>query len=118
MPTTKRIQNIQTKYEPIKDVLDEFKDSSEAFIQLNHMFTTKDKILLKVIVRRYYNKITLTELGKTLWSREVSREYVRQCEDKAIKTIHTQLGGGQLDATELTNELADKEFDSVFNSEW
>lgn len=107
----KRIINIESKFLDIKQILEQYNNSSQATIQLDIFFSTKEKIFLEVLTKRYYEHKTLDELGKTLWSKSVTREYVRQCEDKAIDIIKRKTGT----ALNLDSKSTD-EIDNIFNS--
>jgi hypothetical protein len=82
--TPKRIQNIESKFNPILSVLSKFKNKDEAAIYLDDMFKSKQKKFLDVLLNRFYKHKTLEEIGQQYSN---TREYIRQCEDKAIEII-------------------------------
>lgn len=84
--TPKRIQNLSTKYESISTYLQTFLDSEDAFEALKPYFKPKQQKILTVLVQRFYEHKTLDEIGKS-WEKPVTREYIRQCEDKAISIV-------------------------------
>lgn len=81
----RRIEILDNKYRDLKPILDKFESDSQAFTYLEHFFKPKQKKLLEILIERYYHQDrTLDEIGK---KRGVTREYIRQCEDKAIETL-------------------------------
>jgi len=81
----KRVEILDNKYKDLKPMLDKFETSDKAFTYLEHFFKPKQKKLLEILVERYYYRDkTLDEIGK---KRGVTREYIRQCENKAIEIL-------------------------------
>jgi DNA-directed RNA polymerase sigma subunit (sigma70/sigma32) len=81
----KRIEVLETKYQTLAPMLDKFESGDKAFTYLEHFFKPRQKKLLEVLIERYYYRDrTLDQIGK---KRGVSREYIRQCENKAIEIL-------------------------------
>lgn len=87
--TLTRIQKIENKYDLIKPVLSQHATIDDAKANLDYFFSKTQKKFLNAALERYYNHRTLQEIGDE-WN--VSREYVRQCEDRALKIISTRCG--------------------------
>lgn len=112
---SKRIQNLKTKVADIRGILDQYKNSSQALVQLDSFFAPKEKKFLEVLVARYYDHKTLDGLGKELWEKGVTREYVRQCEDKAIEIIKKKTG---IVPDFDFGDGKEDDIDKIFNSNW
>lgn len=85
----KRIEVLESKYKELAPTLNEFGSSQRAFVCLEHFFKPKQKKLLEILIERYYQRNkTLDDIGK---SRGVTREYIRQCENKAIEILKKAL---------------------------
>lgn len=81
----KRIEILKTKYQDLAPMLDKFESADKAYTYLEHFFKPRQKKMLEILVERYYHRNkTLDEIGK---KRGVTREYIRQCENKAIEII-------------------------------
>lgn len=80
----KRIERLKDKYEPVKSLLDSYDSVDKARAGLGIWFKDKEDHLVNVLIDRYYNRKTLDEIGK---KERVTREYIRQCENKAISIL-------------------------------
>jgi len=83
---TKHTLHTKNKYKNVSSFLDTQEINSE--LKLGALFGNNNK-LVQIVIDRYYNKKTLDAIGKKF---NVTREYIRQCEDQAIKKLETYLG--------------------------
>jgi hypothetical protein len=79
----KRINTLQDKLSILSPVLSN-KTKTDAYSKFEHIFKPTQKSFLKILLDRYYDNTTLAEIGKEY---NVSREYVRQCQDKAVQIL-------------------------------
>jgi DNA-directed RNA polymerase specialized sigma subunit len=87
----KRIEHMENKYAPITQFLTKIKDNGlDPELQLTSIFKFKNRKLAEIICERFYNKKTLQEVGTNY---NVSREYIRQCEDKAVNLLKNYING-------------------------
>jgi len=80
----KRIGRLENKFEEIVPFMKNFNTKESAQIALSSIFKPKQQKILDALLERYYNKVTLQYIADQ-WN--VSREYVRQCENTAINII-------------------------------
>lgn len=80
----KRLENLEKKFEELKPHLDQFSNKQQALQLLSGVFTPKQVKYLEALLERYYDHVTLQHIAD-MWG--VSREYVRQCENKAISIL-------------------------------
>jgi DNA-directed RNA polymerase sigma subunit (sigma70/sigma32) len=79
----KRINALQDKLSILSPVLSN-KTKTDAYSKFEHIFNPTQKSFLKILLDRYYDHTTLAAIGKEY---NVSREYVRQCQDKAVQIL-------------------------------
>ena len=85
--TPKRITHLEEKYRTVEDVLKGLGSTETACSALlNTVFKPKQKHLLDIICARYYQQKTMSQIAE---ERNVSREYIRQCEDRGIKILQS-----------------------------
>jgi DNA-directed RNA polymerase sigma subunit (sigma70/sigma32) len=95
----KRIEVLDNKYKDLKPMLDKFETDDRAFMYLEHFFKPRQKKLLEILVERYYHQDrTLDEIGK---KRGVTREYIRQCENKAIEILKKAMSFDDMDEKKI-----------------
>jgi len=82
--TGKRFDNIQTKFIDEVPEFENFETINDAYAILSDCFSAKQKFLLDIALERFFDGHTLEAIGaRHNWT----REYVRQCENKALKII-------------------------------
>lgn len=79
--TPKRLENLEEKFKELKPFFDGFSNKEQAFKLLSESFGPKQIKCLEALLERYFEQVTLQTVADS-WG--VSREYVRQCENKAI----------------------------------
>lgn len=80
----KRITILNTKYNVIKEYLTQFENADAASKACLSFFKPTQYKLLDVLKGRYFDRKTLEEIASQ-WG--VTREYVRQCENKLIEIL-------------------------------
>jgi predicted DNA-binding protein YlxM (UPF0122 family) len=101
--TPKRIERIEEKFDEVKSMLDAFKTPKEAYDALTPLFKPKQLKFLEVAIERYFNRKTLEEIAK---KRGVTREYIRQCENKSIELLR---------ALNSSDNSSDEDFSDIFS---
>ena len=79
-----RVENIRFKFEGIVPQLKDIETKDEAYAQFSSYFTDKQLKFLDIMLERYYNNTTGTRMGEEYGC---TREYIRQCEEKALQII-------------------------------
>lgn len=80
----KRLEFMEKKFEPVVPLLQKFESMDKAFEYLHPLFKTRQTKFLEIILRRFFNHETMENIAKD-WG--VSREYIRQCENNALKIL-------------------------------
>ena len=88
MPKNTRIGNIRTKFETIVPMFKTLASKDDAYNEFSHLFTEKQMKLLDIAVERYFDNTPGDTIGGRIGC---SREYIRQCEEKALKIISENL---------------------------
>jgi hypothetical protein len=77
----KRIIRLYDKVEPIKPILSRFDGAEEAYTYLSSNLKPAHCKWLAILLERYYKHKTMDNVAKSLG---VSRQYINECEKKAI----------------------------------
>jgi len=80
----KRLENLETKFEDLKPYLVPYEDKDTALMALSPLFKSNQIKWLEALLERIYDKVTLQAIADQ-WG--TSREYVRQCENKAFAIL-------------------------------
>jgi len=87
----KRVTHMEDKYETISKFLNSLTAHNlDPEIQLTAILKFKNRKLAKIVCDRFYGKKTLHEIGQEY---KVSREYIRQCEDRAVNLLEKYVNG-------------------------